>query len=70
MYVIPDNVIYDLPQLCRFLSTHMITRMMFTPSLLEAVLDTHSDETIRSTFRTFRYHSSSSFMILANLCTI
>ncbi|VIO90960.1 oxidoreductase, short chain dehydrogenase/reductase family protein [Brugia malayi] len=54
MYVIPDNVIYDLPELCRFLSTHKITRMMFTPSLLEAVLDTHSDETIRSTFRTFR----------------
>ncbi|KAL4002395.1 thioester reductase domain protein [Acanthocheilonema viteae] len=54
MYVIPDNVIYDLPQLCRFLSTNKITRMMFTPSLLEAIFDTHSDETIRSTFLTFR----------------
>ncbi|MCP9258569.1 Non ribosomal peptide synthase [Dirofilaria immitis] len=48
------NIIYDLPELCHFLSDHEITRMMFTPSLLEAVLDTHSDETIRSTFRTFR----------------
>lgn len=59
MYVIPDNVIYDLPQLCRFLSSNKITRMMFTPSLLEAVLDTHSEETIRSTFRTFRYYLNS-----------
>lgn len=55
MYVIPDNTIYDLPQLCSFVSKNKITRMLFTPSLLEAALDTHSDEAIRSTFRTFRY---------------
>ncbi|CAG9534692.1 unnamed protein product [Cercopithifilaria johnstoni] len=54
MYVIPDNIIYDIPELCRFLSTNKITRMLFTPSLLEAVLDNQSDETIRSSFRSFR----------------
>uniref|UniRef100_A0A915Q4E9 Carrier domain-containing protein n=1 Tax=Setaria digitata TaxID=48799 RepID=A0A915Q4E9_9BILA len=54
MYIIPDTIIYDPPQLCQFLKTNKITRMMFTPSLLEAVIDTQSDETIQSAFCTFR----------------
>lgn len=39
MYIIPDDVIYDPPQLVTFLTEHHITRMLFTPSLLQAVLD-------------------------------
>ena len=39
MYVVPDSVIYDPRLLCDFLKTNKITRILFTPSLLEAVLD-------------------------------
>jgi hypothetical protein len=39
MYIIPDHVIYDPPRLVSFLAEHHITRMLFTPSLLQAVLD-------------------------------
>mmetsp|Transcript_5586 Transcript_5586/g.10471 ORF Transcript_5586/g.10471 Transcript_5586/m.10471 type:complete len:1297 (+) Transcript_5586:166-4056(+) len=37
--VIPDNVIYDPPALSAYVEQQGITRMLFTPSLLEAVLD-------------------------------
>ncbi|KAK3605427.1 hypothetical protein CHS0354_007509 [Potamilus streckersoni] len=40
MYVIPNTVIYDPPLLCEYLRVNQITRMLFTPSLLEAVLNT------------------------------
>ncbi|XP_071951852.1 uncharacterized protein [Antedon mediterranea] len=40
LYIIPDNVIYDPPLLLEFLRKHKITRLLFTPSLLETVLDT------------------------------
>jgi hypothetical protein len=39
LHIIPDDVIYDPPQLASFLAEHRITRMLFTPSLLQAVLD-------------------------------
>jgi acyl-CoA synthetase (AMP-forming)/AMP-acid ligase II len=39
MFVIPDDVIFNPPRLLSFLSEHRITRMLFTPSLLQAVLD-------------------------------
>jgi hypothetical protein len=39
MYIIPDDVIYDPPQLVTFLTENRITRMLFTPSLLQAVLE-------------------------------
>ena len=39
LYVIPDKTIYDPKQLCDFLETNRITRILFTPSLLEAILD-------------------------------
>ncbi len=43
-YVISDDVIYDPTRLVDFLSTHRITRVLFTPSLLEQVLNTpHPD---------------------------
>lgn len=39
MYIIPDDTIYDPPKLLEFLKKNEITRMMFTPSLLQSVLD-------------------------------
>ncbi|ELT87526.1 hypothetical protein CAPTEDRAFT_186995 [Capitella teleta] len=39
LVIVPDTVIYDPFLLCQFLKEHRISRMMFTPSLLEAVLD-------------------------------
>lgn len=39
MYIIPDDTIYDPPRLLKFLRKNEITRMMFTPSLLQSVLD-------------------------------
>jgi hypothetical protein len=39
MYIIPDDVIYDPPQLVSFLTENRITRMLFTPSLLQSVLE-------------------------------
>ncbi|KAJ1471611.1 hypothetical protein T484DRAFT_1843426 [Baffinella frigidus] len=37
-WVIPDTVIFDVMKLPLFISEHKITRMLFTPSLLEAML--------------------------------
>ena len=42
LYIIPDNIIYDPVQLVDYLDTHGITRILFTPSLLQLVLDTCS----------------------------
>ncbi|ELT91031.1 hypothetical protein CAPTEDRAFT_168750 [Capitella teleta] len=39
MFIVPDTVIYDPVLLCQFLEEHRISRILFTPSLLEAVLD-------------------------------
>ena len=42
--VIPDDVIYDPGALIRFLEEYGITETLFTPSLLEAVLDASGPE--------------------------
>ncbi|CAH0487502.1 unnamed protein product [Peronospora farinosa] len=42
LYIIPDNAIYDPVKLVDYLDTHDITRILFTPSLLQLVLDTCS----------------------------
>ncbi|MAD41415.1 MAG: hypothetical protein CL623_03385, partial [Arcobacter sp.] len=39
-YVIPDSSIYDPWKLVSFLEEHKITRVLFTPSLLEQILNT------------------------------
>lgn len=39
LFVIPDDIIYDPQLLGAFVRDHAITRMLFTPSLLEAVLE-------------------------------
>ncbi|ELT91027.1 hypothetical protein CAPTEDRAFT_189369 [Capitella teleta] len=48
MVIVPDTVIYDPFLLCQFLEEHRISRMMFTPSLLEAVLDADSIDVRRA----------------------
>lgn len=55
MVVIPDDVIYDPLKLCQFLLDNNVTRMLFTPSLLETVLDTQKNETLQKSFKNFRY---------------
>ena len=40
VFIIPDDVIYDPPRLVAFLHQHRITRVLFTPSLLEQMLHT------------------------------
>lgn len=42
LYIIPDNIIYDPFKLVEYLATHRITRILFTPSLLQLILDTCS----------------------------
>jgi amino acid adenylation domain-containing protein/thioester reductase-like protein len=54
MTIIPDDIIYDPLALCQFLKKYNVTRMLFTPSLLETVLDTQSDEIIQKSFKKFR----------------
>nr|CAD7402514.1 unnamed protein product [Timema cristinae] len=53
LYIVPDDVIYDPPKLTQFLKHHAITRMMFTPSLLQAVLDFRGLD-LEDTFKTMR----------------
>ena len=48
LFVIPDNVIYDPVLLPQFLKAHSITRMLFTPSLLDAMLGGYSDKSSKS----------------------
>ncbi|RDD46798.1 Linear gramicidin synthase subunit D [Trichoplax sp. H2] len=39
LYIIPNAIIYDPVLLSQFIYKHRITRILFTPSLLEAMLD-------------------------------
>ncbi|KAK7495228.1 hypothetical protein BaRGS_00013410, partial [Batillaria attramentaria] len=39
MYPLPNSIIYDPPLLCQHLKANCITRMLFTPSLLETLLN-------------------------------
>lgn len=53
MYIIPDETIYDPPRLLEFLKKNKITRMLFTPSLLQTVLD-YKEINIPEGFKTLR----------------
>ncbi|XP_063239696.1 uncharacterized protein LOC134540730 [Bacillus rossius redtenbacheri] len=53
LYIIPDDVIYDPPKLTSFLKRHGITRMLFTPSLLQTVLDSKGVD-LEESFKTMR----------------
>lgn len=54
MFIIPDSVIYDPQQLCQFIKEHKITRMLFTPSLLEVTLNTVEIMQLQECFQTMR----------------
>lgn len=54
MVIVPDDVIYDPKELCAFLLNHKINRMLFTPSLLETVLDTQPEHILKESFKYFR----------------
>jgi hypothetical protein len=53
LYIIPDDTIYDPPRLLEFLRKNKITRMLFTPSLLQTVLD-YKGINIPEGFKTLR----------------
>ena len=52
--VVPDDIIYDSTQLCHFLAKHAVTRMLFTPSLMETMLDTQKGALLVDAFKNFR----------------
>ena len=47
-YIIPDNIIYDPKPLIDFLENHHITEVLFTPSLLETIINVLDADQIRS----------------------
>ncbi|XP_076468395.1 uncharacterized protein LOC143299151 [Babylonia areolata] len=53
MYPLPNSVIYDPPLLCHHVHVHAITRMLFTPSLLETLLNS-PDLDLPTAFKTMR----------------
>lgn len=53
MYVISDEVIYDPPRLIKYIEEHKITRILFTPSLLDAVIK-YKGVDVRKSFKTLR----------------
>lgn len=54
LYVIPDDHIYDPPRLLKFLGDNAITRMLFTPSLLQLVLDQSDPEVLQEGMKSMR----------------
>jgi non-ribosomal peptide synthetase component F len=54
MFIVSNQIIYDPALLCEFLREHAITRMLFTPSLLETILNTTSSETLKDSFKSFQ----------------
>ena len=47
VYVIPDEVIFVPRSLARFISEHQLTEILFTPSLLQSVLNSADREQLR-----------------------
>lgn len=47
-YTIPDDIIYDPKSLVAFLAEHKITEILFTPSLLETVINSIDADQIQS----------------------
>lgn len=54
LYIIPDDTIYDPIRLVEYISVHSITRILFTPSLCQLVLDTCSSEILLEKLKTLR----------------
>lgn len=54
LYVIPDDTIYDPVRLVAYLAQHAITRVLFTPSLLQLVLDTCAGDELQRSLGSLR----------------
>lgn len=54
LYIIPDDTIYDPVRLVEYIAQHSITRILFTPSLLQLILDTCSNEVLLRTLPSLR----------------
>lgn len=55
--MVPDNMIYDPPQLCQFIRDHRITRQLFTPSLFETLIE-YNLPNIKGYLQSLRYVDS------------
>lgn len=53
--VIPDHVLFDPEAVSKFVQSYSITRILFTPSLMQLIHDTLDDATIQSRFSKLRY---------------
>ncbi|XP_046369445.2 glycine betaine reductase ATRR-like isoform X1 [Haliotis rufescens] len=53
MCIVPNSVIYDPHLLCQSISNNVITRILFTPSLLETILNT-ADIDFKQSLKTLR----------------
>jgi amino acid adenylation domain-containing protein/thioester reductase-like protein len=53
--VIPDHVLFDPESVTKFVRTQNVTRILFTPSLLQLVLDTLPPATVQERFSNLRY---------------
>eukprot|EP00917_Polyrhabdina_sp_WS-2016_P023652 GHVP01051237.1.p1 GENE.GHVP01051237.1~~GHVP01051237.1.p1 ORF type:complete len:678 (+),score=119.88 GHVP01051237.1:140-2173(+) len=67
LFVIPDEVIYDPLALCGFLEENKITRMLFTSSLLDAVLEGAPTEAVSRAFATMRHVIMCGEVVTVNL---
>ncbi|XP_035825631.1 linear gramicidin synthase subunit D [Aplysia californica] len=54
LYVVTNHEIYDPPVLCEYLRSNCITRMLFTPSLLETVLNTTPTDQLQAAFSSLK----------------
>lgn len=53
MYIISDEDIYDPPRVAKYIETNKITRILFTPSLLETIIK-YKGVDVTTSFRTLR----------------
>ena len=54
VYVVPDDVVFVPRSLARFISEHQITEILFTPSLLQGVLNSSDRDRLREQLSSLR----------------
>ena len=54
VYVIPDEIVFVPRMLARFISEHRISEILFTPSMLQGILNSSNRETLREQLSTLR----------------
>lgn len=54
LYIIPDATIYDPIRLVEYIAENAITRILFTPSLCQLILDTCSNEILLTNLKSLR----------------